>query len=119
MRLTGILCTAVMIILGIYDAIIVMNHGVGCSISQWVQETGFASPAFVLMIGFLLGHFFGYMPPKWKNSEKLIKQMADRLVEYDEISYDKEEKVYYWTSCGVILEGQCNRKNLGEKRGKG
>lgn len=66
MSKAGMWTTICMIVLGIVDAVLVNQHGVDGSISRWVQDTGYASPVFVLMIGFLLGHFFGYMPPKCK-----------------------------------------------------
>lgn len=58
MKTTGIVCTAVMIFLGIYDAIVVVRHGVGCSISRWIIETGHYSPLMVFMFGGLFGHLF-------------------------------------------------------------
>ena len=94
MQKTGIFCTAIMIIVGVYDAIVVMRHGVGCSVSQWVQEIGFSSPLFSMMIGALLGHFFMYMPPRWYKQDKLIDKLSKRLVELGEIEI-KDKKVIW------------------------
>lgn len=62
MSVTGLLITSIMVFIGLYDAVVVMRRGVGCSVSRWAQRTGYSSPIFVLMIGYLLGHFFGAMP---------------------------------------------------------
>jgi len=61
---TMYICTTTMIVLGIYDLIIVNTHGKEASISRFIQDSGFSSPMVCLSVGFLLGHFFGYMPPK-------------------------------------------------------
>lgn len=115
-QITMYITTGAMITLGIYDLIIVNTHGSEASISRFIQDSGYASPMVVLAFGFLLGHFFGYFRPKWKDSELLIDEMAERLEELKELGFDKKEKVYYWKSCGSILRGQCNRKNIGEKK---
>lgn len=64
MSLTNIVLTACFIILGIYDFIVVARSGVQTSISRELQRIGFKSPVVCLVIGFLLGHWFGYMPPE-------------------------------------------------------
>lgn len=113
-KLTMYITTTAMIVLCIYDLIIVNTHGSDASISNFLQETGYASPIVCLCLGFLLGHFFGYFRPKWKNAEELIDEMGKRLIEVEEVGFCPKEKVYYWQSCGRILNGQCDRKNLGE-----
>lgn len=64
MQLTHFLMTVAVIVLAIYDLIIVSVGGVDWSVSRWVQNIGFDAPYLILTIGFLLGHWFGYMPPK-------------------------------------------------------
>lgn len=115
-QITMYICTTAMIVLGIYDLIVVNTHGADASISRFMQESMFSSPIVSFTCGALFGHFILYFRPKWKDSELLISEMASRLEEVEEIGFDKEEKVYYWRSCGTILAGQCNRKNLGEKK---
>lgn len=65
MTYTRLFMTAAMIIIALYDLVAVTFFGVDGSVSRWFQETGFNQPFVILVIGFLLGHFFGYMPPKW------------------------------------------------------
>lgn len=47
-----------MLFLGISDAVLVYFFGVDGSISHWMQNTSLDAPLFVIMLGFLLGHFF-------------------------------------------------------------
>lgn len=105
-QLTMYVCTTAMIVLGIYDLIVVNTHGPDASISRFMQESMFNSPVFVFGLGALFGHFILYFRPKWKDSEVLIKEMADRLEETEEIKFCKERKAYYWCSCGDLLKGQ-------------
>ena len=65
MKLTKFIMTATMIVLALYDLVAVQFFGIDGSVSRWFQNTGFNQPFIVLVIGFLLGHFFGYMPPSW------------------------------------------------------
>lgn len=64
MNTTGILIVTVFIVLGIYDAIVVIRKGVGCSISRFLQRTALRSPVFTFCIGAVVGHIFGYMAPE-------------------------------------------------------
>ena len=64
MGMTEMILTAGFIILGIYDFIVVTRTGVGSSISRAMQRAGFRSPTVCLVIGYVLGHIFGYMPPE-------------------------------------------------------
>lgn len=109
-------CTTAMIVLGIYDLIVVNTHGPDASISRFMQESMFNSPVFVFGLGALFGHFVLYFRPKWKDTELLIDEMAERLEEVQEVAFCKKEKVYYWKATGCILRGQCNRKNIGESK---
>lgn len=104
MKVTGIVCTAAMIILGIYDLIVVIEHGVGCSISRFMQESMFASPLVNGAIFFILGHWLGYMPPKWYQSELLISHLVKPLIETG-VVFEKDGK-YHWTKTGNKIEGQ-------------
>lgn len=62
MTKTAFFCTIGLIIASIYDLIAVQRFGVDYSISRWFQEVGLNSPFLILCIGYLLGHFFGFMP---------------------------------------------------------
>lgn len=64
MTTTGIFVTACFIVVGIYDLIVVMKTGVGCSVSRFLQRSGFKSPIVAIVIGAILGHLFLYMPPE-------------------------------------------------------
>lgn len=64
MTTTGILMVATFITLAIYDAIVVMRQGVGCSISRFLQRTALRAPVFTFSVGFVAGHIFGYMAPE-------------------------------------------------------
>ncbi len=66
MKTTALFCTALIIILGIYDLIVVSLHGVDASVSRFLQNAAFDSPMFVFMMGFIAGHVFGYMKPTTK-----------------------------------------------------
>lgn len=63
MTMTRLICTIVMIVLAIYDGIMVNFYGVDASISRFMQNTAMDSPVFAFGMGFLAGHFFGYMKP--------------------------------------------------------
>jgi hypothetical protein len=63
MKLTALFCTAVTIVLGVYDAYMVTFYGVEASISRYLQNTAIDSPVFSFSIGFICGHVFGYMKP--------------------------------------------------------
>lgn len=58
MKIAKIICLITMIFLGVTDAILVGLFGVDGSISRYMQDTSLSAPLFVVMLGFLLGHFF-------------------------------------------------------------
>lgn len=62
--LSGIITTGLMIALGLYDLAAVSLHGAGASVSRFVTDKGCDSPIFLLMIGWLLCHFFGGVMPR-------------------------------------------------------
>ena len=65
MKLTGVIVTAAIIILGIYDLIVVVaDMGIQYSVSRFLQNAGLEAPMVTFAIGFVAGHIFGYMPPK-------------------------------------------------------
>lgn len=66
MKLTPLIVTTLVIILGIYDLWAVAFGGVESSVSRFMQEAGFARPTVVFVVGYICGHFWGYMPPKAK-----------------------------------------------------
>ena len=82
MTTTGILVIAAFITLGIYDLIVVLRKGVGCSISRYLQRSALKSPIFTFCIGAVAGHIFGYMAPEVPTKEELLQQY--RLVEVPE-----------------------------------
>lgn len=57
---TAWFCTAIVILLVVWDAVVVAFGGVESSISRWVQSTAFQSPLATGGAGFLCGHFFKY-----------------------------------------------------------
>jgi presenilin-like A22 family membrane protease len=63
MTTTAFFVTVCMIVIAIYDAISVYRTGLPSSISKYMQRMGFQAPAFTFALGFLAGHFFGYMAP--------------------------------------------------------
>jgi len=67
--LTGIITTGLMIFLGLYDLVTVCTHGVGCSVSRFITDKGGGSPLFLIMVGWLLCHFFGGTMPRRDKSE--------------------------------------------------
>lgn len=84
MTYTKLFVTIAMIIIGLYDAVAVTFFGVDGSISRYIQNLGFSSPIFVLMVGFLLGHFWGYMPPEWykKQPMKTVQPIDPHLLSF-------------------------------------
>lgn len=66
MSLTRLLMTIAVIVASIYDLIVVTIGGVDMSLSRWFQTIGYASPFQLIVLGYLLGHFFGYMPFKYR-----------------------------------------------------
>lgn len=70
MTWTKLIITATFISVALYDLVAVAIFGVDGSVSRFMQDVGFRSPVIVLVIGFLLGHFWGYMPPTWYKDRK-------------------------------------------------
>lgn len=66
MKLTPLVVTTLIIILGIYDLWAVAFGGVESSVSRFMQEAGFSRPTVVFVVGYICGHWWGYMPPKAK-----------------------------------------------------
>jgi hypothetical protein len=64
MSLTGIIITGILITIALYDLVVVVKHGVGCSVSRFMQKVGFRSPIFSFVTGAIIGHFWLYMPPE-------------------------------------------------------
>jgi len=64
MTFTGIIVIGCFIALGIYDLIVVLRKGVGCSVSRFLQRSALKSPIFTFCIGAVAGHIFGYMAPE-------------------------------------------------------
>jgi hypothetical protein len=64
MEPTAIIITGLFITVALYDLVLVVKNGVGCSVSRFMQRAGFKSPIFSVVLGMLLGHFWMYMPPE-------------------------------------------------------
>ena len=64
MSKTAMITTATVIVLAIWDLIAVTYlGGVDVSISRFIQNASLRAPFISFAIGFLCGHFFGFMPP--------------------------------------------------------
>ena len=63
MTRTGLIVTGFIIALGIYDLCVVAISGTESSVSRFMQESGFHSPFIVFTVGYICGHFWGFMPP--------------------------------------------------------
>jgi len=105
MKNTALVITICMIVLGIYDFYVVAFLGMDSTISRCCQVAGFRSPIFGLFIGFLLGHFFGYFPPRWQSAELLVDQMSKKLIENEELIVTNGK--FYWKD-NTCLDGQEN-----------
>lgn len=70
MKLTAVICTMVVVTLGIYDLVIGQIGGVNWTISRWVQRVGFDFPVVTFMLGYLCGHMLGYMKPETKEERE-------------------------------------------------
>lgn len=66
MTMTRLLCTIIVITAAIYDLVAVQIGGVDISISRWFQTVGFAAPFQIFVLGYLAGHFFGFMKFPYK-----------------------------------------------------
>lgn len=68
MSKTGVLMLIAMIILGIYDFWAFLIGGEYSTISRVMKDAGLDAPAIVLVLGYLLGHWFSpldnYNKPK-------------------------------------------------------
>jgi len=58
MSVTGMVLTAVVVMLGIYDIIAAFRGGVNSTISRAMQMAGFRSPTVVFVLGAIFGHCF-------------------------------------------------------------
>jgi hypothetical protein len=66
--------TAAIIILGVYDLFVAFWGGLDSSISRAMQDAGFKSPTIPFVLGYICGHWFGYMKPncpKCPNCKKI------------------------------------------------
>ncbi len=77
MTATALVTTTTVIILGIYDLVCVVigylgGEGTSVTVSHFFVNVGFDAPMVVFTIGFICGHFFGYMKPVREE-----KQMAN------------------------------------------
>ena len=63
MSKTGLVTTILIITLGIYDLVMVLFHGTGSSVSNFLSTAGIKSPVFCFSVGFVSGHLFGNFTP--------------------------------------------------------
>jgi hypothetical protein len=63
MTYTRLICTILIIALGIYDGVMVALYGIDGSVSRYFQDIGYGSPFVLITLGYILGHFFGWMTP--------------------------------------------------------
>jgi hypothetical protein len=66
MTTTALVVTTLVIVLGIYDLVVVVVGGIrgkkiNWSVSRFLQWLPSKSPFFILVIGYILGHVFGFM----------------------------------------------------------
>lgn len=61
MTTTAVVVTALIIIAGIYDAVMCLFFGLQYSISQLMVDLGFRAPFIPFVIGVICGHLFSYM----------------------------------------------------------
>lgn len=73
MSITGLIITIGIIVLGIFDLCMVVFHGTGSSISDFLIKAGFKSPVMVFAFGFVSGHLFANMWPSKEYAEKILK----------------------------------------------
>ena len=69
MTKTNLFITIIVIIIAIYDLCAFVFGGESSTVSRAMQNIGFDAPAVVFSCGFLMGHFFGYMPYKKDKNE--------------------------------------------------
>jgi hypothetical protein len=62
MTLTAKIVTAIVIALGIYDLWAVWQ-GMDYTISHFMQWSGMTAPVIPFVVGYICGHFWGFMPP--------------------------------------------------------
>lgn len=93
MKITGVFCIVIMIVLGVYDGIATLKGSTMSSVSRWVIETGYYSPCFTFLMGCLVGHLFlAMVDPIIYMSKDLdkMKEAVDSL--YDEkFSFARQE----------------------------
>lgn len=63
MSRTGLVTTILIIVLGIYDLCMVLFHGTGSSVSNFLTNAGVKSVPFTFAVGFVCGHLFGGFTP--------------------------------------------------------
>lgn len=64
MSLTAMLVTGGLIAYALYDLVVIVQGGVGTSISRFMQRCALRSPIIAFTVGFICGHIFGYMAPE-------------------------------------------------------
>ncbi len=69
---TNLFITILVIIAAIYDLIAYLYGGEGATISRAMQSIGFDAPFLTFSCGFLMGHFFGYLPYSCKKCDNNV-----------------------------------------------
>jgi hypothetical protein len=79
MSATRLVMTSIVIVVAVYDLCVVTFSGnINASVSRWFAS--FATyPAIVFGIGYVCGHFFGWMTPTMpQGAREQLKKLADR-----------------------------------------
>ena len=63
MTKTALFTTAIVIIIAVYDLYAVATGGVESSVSRFIQDSGYDAPFLIFAMGYLCGHWFGFMKP--------------------------------------------------------
>jgi hypothetical protein len=80
MSTAGLLFVIGSIVMGLIDLCFVLFGGTGSSISNFLVNTGYASPLFCFGVGVVCGHIFGRMTPLTDNNIKIEQQKGETNV---------------------------------------
>lgn len=63
MKTTDFICTAIILVIAVYDVVAIYFGGIDASVSRWMQRMGATSPFLIFAAGWLCGHWWGNMTP--------------------------------------------------------
>lgn len=89
MKLTAFLVTSAFIGFGLYDLSVCCYYGTESSVSRFMQTAGFTNPFIILVIGYILGHFWGFLRPSIYDTIKNLDEFKSII---DGISLDGSNK---------------------------